>query len=89
MGNQLSIELEYLLASRIPPGDRWNLASSDIIQADSTIIYESLTDVLDEIHQQTGIKQFYIDAVAGTIHSTSTSTTPLSANRQYSLYGET
>jgi len=48
------VETLELIATRVPPSDRWKLTDSN-----SQIIYNSLTDTLEAYFQQTGFKGEY------------------------------
>ena len=48
--------MKELVASRIPPGDRWAL-----IESESDIVYGSLTDCLNQIYVVHKATQFVID----------------------------
>ena len=52
--------MKELKATRVPPGDRWN-----IVDGDDDKIYSSLTEVLNAIFVQTGMGEFYLDAKRG------------------------
>ena len=55
-------EVKTKVAKRVPPGDRWSPLSN------STIVLDSLTDVLELIYQDTGNTQFYMDAREGFVY---------------------
>ena len=52
-------EVKTKVAQRVPPGDRWAPLSN------TTVLLDSLTDVLEFIYQDTGKTQFYMDAREG------------------------
>ena len=52
-------EVKVKVAKRVPPGDRWTPLDN------SSVILESLTDVLEYIYQKNGNTQFYMDAREG------------------------
>ena len=55
--------MKELVASRIPPGDRWAL-----IESESDIVYGSLTDCLNQIYVVHKATQFVIDAKKGEVY---------------------
>ena len=74
--------MKELVASRIPPGDRWAL-----IESESDIVFGSLTDCLNQIfvvHQAT---QFVIDAKKGEVYIEDGVEKPPTV-KKFSLYGE-
>jgi hypothetical protein len=72
------------VAQRVPPGDRWAPLSN------STVILDSLTDVLEFIYQDTGKTQFYMDAKEGFVYVVDTEEIVIEAEpeKRWSLYGE-
>ena len=52
-------EVKVKVAKRVPPGDRWTPLDN------TSVILESLTDVLEYIYQKNGNTQFYMDAREG------------------------
>ena len=52
-------EIKVRVAKRVPPGDRWTPLDN------TTVILESLTDVLEYVYQKNDITQFYMDAREG------------------------
>ena len=73
--------MKELKATRIPPGDRWALVNDD------EQIYPSLTEVLNKIFMDSGLTQFYIDALKGEVHGEDGVEKPETI-KKYSLYGE-
>ena len=74
--------MKELVASRVPPGDRWAL-----LEDESDIVYGSLTDCLNQVfvvHQAT---QFFVDAQKGEVHVEDGKEKPPTI-KKYSLYGE-
>ena len=55
-------EVKTKVAKRVPPGDRWSPLSN------STVVLDSLTDVLEFIYQDTGTTQFYMDVREGFVY---------------------
>jgi hypothetical protein len=74
--------MKQLIATRVPPGDRWVLDEEE-----NDVIYSSLTDCLNQIflvHQAT---QFYVDAKKGEVYIEDGVEKPQPV-KKYSLYGE-
>ena len=74
--------MKTLVASRIPPGDRWGLVDDD-----SDIVYGSLTDCLNQVFMVHQSSQFYIDAKKGEVYIEDGVEKPQPV-KKYSLYGE-
>jgi len=51
---------EQQVATRVPPGDRWQVVGSDVL-------YTSLTDTLNSIYLEHKVSDFHIDAKKGVI----------------------
>ena len=51
---------EQQVATRVPPGDRWQVVGSDVL-------YTSLTEALNSIYLEHKISDFRIDAKKGLI----------------------
>jgi len=77
-------EVKTKVAKRVPPGDRWSPFDN------STLILESLTDVLEYIYQKKGKTQFYMDAREGFVYIVDTEEVVIQPEpeRKWSLYGE-
>jgi hypothetical protein len=77
-------EIKTKVAKRVPPGDRWSPFDN------STLILESLTDVLEYIYQKKGKTQFYMDAREGFVYIVDTEEVVIQPEpeRKWSLYGE-
>jgi hypothetical protein len=77
-------EIKVKVAKRVPPGDRW--APLD----NTTVILESLTDVLEYVFQKEGNTQFYMDAREGYVYVVKTEEKVIEPepDKKYSLYGE-
>ena len=73
--------MKELKATRVPPGDRWAIVEGE------DQIYSSLTEVLNQIFMETGMTEFYIDALKGEVHIEDGKEKPEPVKR-YSLYGE-
>ena len=74
--------MKQLIATRVPPGDRWVLDEEE-----NDVIYGSLPDCLNQIflvHQAT---QFYVDAKKGEVYIEDGVEKPQPV-KKYSLYGE-
>jgi len=52
---------EQQVATRVPPGDRWQVVGSDVL-------YTSLTDTLNSIYLEHKVSDFHIDARKGFIY---------------------
>ena len=66
---------------RNPPGDRW-------MTLDKETHFESLIDGLNDVFEQTGIRQFFIDAINGFVHTVEDVEVEPTPPRRYSLYDE-
>ena len=77
-------EIKTVVAKRLPPGDRWNPVDS------STLVLDSLTDVLEYVYQKHGNTQFYMDARKGFVYVVDTEELiiPKEPEKKWSLYGE-
>lgn len=77
-------EVKVKVAKRVPPGDRW--APLD----NSSVILDSLTDVLEYIYQKNGNTQFYMDAREGFTYVIQQEQKVIEPEpeKKYSLYGE-
>ena len=73
--------MKELVASRIPPGDRWAL-----IESESDIVYGSLTDCLNQIYVVHKATQFVIDAKKGEVYIEDGVEKPPTV-KKFSLYG--
>ena len=77
-------EVKVKVAKRVPPGDR--LTHLD----NSSLVLDSLTDVLEYIYQKNGNTQFYMDAREGFTYVIKQEEKVIEPEPQksYSLYGE-
>jgi hypothetical protein len=80
-------EKKVKVAKRVPPGDRWQPLSN------TSVILDSLTEVLEYIYQETDTTQFYMDAREGYVYVIETEEVeiippPPEPPKKYSLYGE-
>lgn len=71
--------MKKLKANRCPPGDRWTIIDG------GEQIYLSLTETLNQIYMDTGLTQFYMDAVKGEVHVEDGKEKP---EPKYTMYGE-
>lgn len=77
------MEVKTAIFKRVPPGDRWKE-----IDGDSSRIFPSLTEALEYYFQKTKSRQYYIDAVAGTISLVRHEADPEPEIQQFSIYGD-
>ena len=77
-------EIKTKVAQSVPPGVRWAPLSN------TTVILDSLTDVLEFIYQDTGKTQFYMDAREGYVYVVDTEEVVIEPEptKTWSLYGE-
>lgn len=77
-------EVKVKVAQRVPPGDRWTPLDN------TSVILDSLTDVLEYIYQKNGNTQFYMDAREGFTYVINKEEKVIEPEPQktYSLYGE-
>ena len=77
-------EVKVKVAKRVPPGDRWTPLDN------TSVILESLTDVLEYVYQKNGNTQFYMDAREGFTYVIQQEEKVIEPEPQktYSLYGE-
>jgi hypothetical protein len=77
-------EIKTKVAQRVPPGDRWAPLSN------TTVVLDSLTDVLEFIYHDTGKTQFYMDAREGFVYVVDTEEVVIQPepDKKWSLYGE-
>jgi hypothetical protein len=77
-------EIKTKVAKRVPPGDRWSPLDN------STLILESLTDVLEYVYQKKGKTQFYMDAREGYVFIVDKEEVVIQPepDKKWSLYGE-
>ena len=74
--------MKQLIATRVPPGDRWVLDEEE-----NDVIYGSLTDCLNQIFLVHQASQFYVDAKKGEVYIEDGVEKPQPV-KKYSLYGE-
>ena len=77
-------EIKTRVAKRVPPGDRWSPLDN------TTVVLESLTDVLEYVYQKQGNSQFYMDAREGFVYVIDTEEKVIEPEptKTWSLYGE-
>jgi len=77
-------EVKVKVAKRVPPGDRWSPLDN------TSLVLDSLTDVLEYIYQKNGNTQFYMDAREGFTYVIQQEEKVIEPEPQktYSLYGE-
>ena len=77
-------DVKVKVAKRVPPGDRWTPLDN------SSLVLDSLTDVLEYIYQKNGNTQFYMDAREGFTYVIKQEEKVIEPEPQksYSLYGE-
>lgn len=77
-------EIKTKVAKRQAPGDRW------VPLDNSTLILESLTDVLEYVYQKKGKTQFFMDAREGFVYVVDKEEVVIEPEpeRKWSLYGE-
>jgi hypothetical protein len=77
-------EIKTRVAKRVPPGDRWSPLDN------STVLLESITDVLEYVYQKQGNSQFFMDAREGFVYVIDTEEKIIEPEptKTWSLYGE-
>jgi hypothetical protein len=77
-------EVKKRVAKRVPPGDRWTPLDN------TTVVLESLTDLLEYVFQKEGTTQFFMDAREGYVYIVVTEEKVIEPepDKKYSLYGE-
>ena len=77
-------EVKVKVAKRVPPGDRWSPLDN------TSVVLDSLTDVLEYIYQKNGNTQFYMDAREGFTYVIQQEEKVIEPEPQktHSLYGE-
>lgn len=77
------MEVKTAIFKRVPPGDRWKE-----IDGDGSRVFPSLTDALEYYYQKTRGRQYYVDAIAGTISIVHHEADPEPEIQQFSIYGD-
>lgn len=77
------MEIKTPIFKRVPPGDRWKE-----INGDQNRIFPSLTEALEFYFQKTRARQYYIDAISGTISWVEEQPDPEPQIQQFSIYGD-
>ena len=77
-------EVKVRVAKRVPPGDRWSPLDN------TSVVLDSLTDVLEYNYQKNGNTQFYMDAREGFTYVINKEEKVIEPEpeKTYSLYGE-
>jgi hypothetical protein len=75
-------EDKKLVLKRVPPGDRWSPVN------DTSVVFDSLTDGLEYMFQQTGCRDYYLAALDGKIYSIDKVEVKPKPPKSFSLYGE-
>ena len=77
-------EIKTRVAKRVPPGDRWSPLDN------TTVVLESLTDVLEYVYQKQGNSQFFMDAREGYVYVIDTEEKVIEPEptKTWSLYGQ-
>lgn len=78
------MEVKTPLFKRVAPGDRWIDINSDPMTAQK--VHPSLTSAIEFGFQETGIKQYFIDAGEGIVYSVGHVLDP--APQKFSIYGD-
>jgi hypothetical protein len=73
---------------RIPPGDRWRQVNGSNTEFINDTIHESLTDALEACFQNTGQKQYYIDAGEGMVYIALEDIVVAVEEKKFSIYDE-
>jgi|TARA_B100001778_G_C18558331_1_gene616550 hypothetical protein len=79
-------EYNELIATRVPPGDRWTLVGDAKKE-----VYESITDVLEAyLHKTNFMGEYRLDPVNSKLYAIQTSEVEIIQEKPktYSLYGE-
>tara|TARA_B100001094_G_C17960691_1_gene685249 strand:- start:256 stop:528 length:273 start_codon:yes stop_codon:yes gene_type:complete len=85
MATQLE-EYNELIATRVPPGDRWTLVGDA-----KKVVYESITDVLEAyLHLTNFSGEYRLDPIGSKLYAIQTSEVEIikETPKTYSLYGE-
>ena len=80
------IEHNKLIATRVPPGDKWTLVDDN-----KKVIHESLTDTLEAYMVKTGFKGNYrLEPLKSNLYAIDSKETVIKPEpiKKYSIYGE-
>lgn len=77
------MEIKTPIFKRVPPGDRWTE-----IAGDPNRIFPTLTEALEHYFQKTKQRQYFIDAIAGTISYVVEEVDPEPEIQTFSIYGD-
>jgi|TARA_Y100000114_G_C11692218_1_gene294154 hypothetical protein len=86
MSEKKIVEHNELIATRVPPGDRWTLVG-DVKKE----VFPNLTDTLEAFFHQTGFNGAYrLDPIASKLYAIQTSSVEVKkeAPKVYGMYGE-
>lgn len=77
------MEIKTPIFKRVPPGDRWTE-----INGDPDRIFPTLTEALEYYFQKTKLRQYFIDAIAGTVSFVREEADPEPEIQTFSIYGD-
>lgn len=77
------MEIKTPIFKRVPPGDRWLE-----IDGDQNRIFPTLTEALEFYFQKTKGRQYFVDAIGGTISIVSDAPEPEPEIQTFSIYGD-
>jgi hypothetical protein len=77
------MEVKTPIFKRVSPGDRWTE-----VDGDGSRVFPSLTDALEFYFQKTKGRQYFIDAISGTISYVKEEAYPTPELPMYSIYGD-
>jgi hypothetical protein len=77
------MEIKTPIFKRVPPGDRWVE-----IDGDQNRIFPTLTEALEFYFQKTKGRQYFVDAIAGTVSYVIQEADPEPIIRQFSIYDD-
>lgn len=77
------MEIKTPIFKRVPPGDRWRE-----IEGDPNRIFPTLTDALEYYFQKTKQRQYFLDAISGTVSYVIEEADPEPEIQTFSIYGD-
>ena len=80
------IERNEIIATRVPPGDRWTL-----VDGSKNIVYISLTDALEAYLEVTNFKgEYRLDPIGSKLYAIKTSEEEVKPEpiKKYNIYGD-
>ena len=80
------IERNEVIATRVPPGDRWTL-----VEDSKKIIYKSITDTLEAYLEKTGFKgEYRLAPLDSRLYAITTSEEEIKPEpvKKYNIYGD-